>query len=413
MKYTHTLSTAQKVIIASFAMVGVDKSQQQPHRNDVWKICSSTPFLHPRWLTLGAVAAMVYLSMNRSVATLDPYSIHASSSSSLLSLSSSSSSSSEQHQSYAQQLHQQLNPLGIPYGEAQNLPSVRIESAGSNVDQARKIYGGAGDGKHLGGFTELDLQGVSPAVWKLMLQSYGVHSVLDVGCGRGISTAWFALHNCTALCVEGSHDAVEKSIFGTVQPESVVEHDFSRGPWWPKDTFDAVWAVEFLEHVGVNYHFNYITSFRKAALLFVSSSRWGGWHHVEVHEDEWWIRKYESYGFKYDATLTDQVRALAKAEAKNRTVAPNGQNYDAQHVWYTMKVFINPVVAALPQHAHLFPEHGCWNGKATTVCGTGEGGTLESTLPPSYWPLEPTAAQDEAWAQLIQKHITIPNKDKK
>jgi Methyltransferase domain len=317
---------------------------------------------------------------------------------------------------------QQLNPLGIPHGKAENLPSVLTDASDShNVDKARNIYGGAGDKKHLGGFTELDLDGVSPAVWKHMLQFYGVHSVLDVGCGRGTSTSWFALHGCNpVMCVEGSHDAVEKSIFGSIQPESIVEHDFSRGPWWPEQTFDAAWAVEFLEHVGVNFHYNYVTAFRKVALIFVSSSRWGGWHHVEVHQDDWWIRKYESYGLKYDDKLTQEVRAVAQAESSwpdtdNRTVAPNGGKYNAQHVWLSMKVFINPVVAALPQHAHLFPEHGCFGGRNEDgsmqhkVCGT-DPDSLESILPQSYWPLEPTIEQDEAWNDLIRRHITTTKK---
>jgi len=140
----------------------------------------------------------------------------------------------------------QQNPLGIPPGEAVNLPSIRVQEEA--VDKERKIYGGAGDKKHLGGFTELDLNGISPAVWRKMLLEYGIHSVLDVGCGRGISTSWFALQGARVLCVEGSHDAIEKSILTEVVPDGVVEHDFSRGPWWPGDTYDAAWAVEFLEH---------------------------------------------------------------------------------------------------------------------------------------------------------------------
>lgn len=251
-----------------------------------------------------------------------------------------------------------------------------------------------------------------------MLQQLGVHSVLDVGCGRGVSTSWFALHGCRVQCVEGSHDAVEhNSIIGSLSlPGAVVEHDFSRGPWWPGETFDAVWAVEFLEHVGVNYQYNYVTAFRKAALLFVTSSRWGGWHHVEVHSDDWWIRKYEAYGFKYDAKLTEEVRNVARDEANprntNGTVAPNGESYNAQHVWLTMKVFVNPVVAALPQHAHLFPEHGCFGSRdgPPRVCGEGPDGALESVLPKEYWPLQPTAEQDREWADLIRAHITMKPK---
>jgi 2-polyprenyl-3-methyl-5-hydroxy-6-metoxy-1,4-benzoquinol methylase len=109
-------------------------------------------------------------------------------------------------------------------------------------------YGGKGDKPHLGGFTDLDHHGVSPASWKWMVEYMGVHSVLDVGCGRGISTSWFYFHGVEVLCAEGSHDAIEN----TVLPDKslIVEHDFSRGPWWPEKTYDAVWCVEFLEHVS-------------------------------------------------------------------------------------------------------------------------------------------------------------------
>ena len=83
---------------------------------------------------------------------------------------------------------------------------------------------------------------------------------------------------------------------------------------------------------------------------------------MEVHQDEWWIRKYESYGFKYDAKLTQEIRSVATKEHLDTEVfPPNGKNITAQHVWVSMKVFINPVVAALPQHNHLFGEFGCFN----------------------------------------------------
>lgn len=223
------------------------------------------------------------------------------------------------------------NPLAPPEGKAQNLPSIRVEESATEQKRSSTTkYGGAGDKQHLGGFTEFDVAGVSPALWKKMIQELGVRSLLDVGCGRGTSTTWFLKHGVDVLCAEGSHDAVEKTFLPDPATQ-VVEHDFSRGPWWPEKTYDAAWAVEFLEHVGVQYHFNYITAFRKAALLFVTSSRWGGWHHVEVHSDEWWIRKYESYGFRYDESLTAQARAWAKAETRDKTaVAPNGEQLNAQ-----------------------------------------------------------------------------------
>jgi hypothetical protein len=87
----------------------------------------------------------------------------------------------------------------------------------------------------------------SPVIWEHMVKWLGVKSLVDVGCGRGISTSWFVLHGLEyVVCVEGSHDAVTKSLLPGLQnvPEStsfeVVEHDFSRGPWWPDRTVDVV-----------------------------------------------------------------------------------------------------------------------------------------------------------------------------
>ena len=171
--------------------------------------------------------------------------------------------------------------MTIPRGKAVALPSVRITEEEENKI-ARKQYGGKGDKPHLGGFTEFDPMGVSPSLWKHMVSHYGVKSVLDVGCGRGISTAWFVTHGLEYVrCVEGSHDAVIQSIVPNAE-ERVIEHDFSRGPWWPERTVDAIWCVEFTEHVGRNFQPNYLTSFRKGALIFVTHSNWGGWHHVSV-----------------------------------------------------------------------------------------------------------------------------------
>jgi hypothetical protein len=183
--------------------------------------------------------------------------------------SSSSSSSSKSSTSTS------INPFDVPLGQAINLPSVRHEDTKEDLKREEHgvVYGGKGDKKHLGGFTEIDMQGISPAVWKHLVEKWTVQSILDVGCGRGTSTSWFYTHGLRTQCVEGSHDAIEQSM--VPDKSLIVEHDFSRGPWWPEETFDAVWSVEFLEHVNVQFQYNYISTFRKAAIVLVTSSRWG------------------------------------------------------------------------------------------------------------------------------------------
>lgn len=189
-----------------------------------------------------------------------------------------------------------------------------------------------------------------------MVADIGIKSILDVGCGRGISTSWFHLHDVETLCVEGSHDAVESSV---LPPEITTEHDFSRGPWWPPRTVDAIWCVELLEHVGRNFHKNLIPTFRKAALIYATHSTWGGWHHVEVHPTEWWIWKFESYGFKYSESLTLEARRKARIHMDD--MAPNEMPYRAQHLRLHLMVSSNFHVVPLffPIAPNIYLVHRC------------------------------------------------------
>lgn len=178
-----------------------------------------------------------------------------------------------------------LNDQYRPYGSLGMksplaLPSIPVSDEEEKILQEKRgIYGGVRDKIHLGGFTNVDECGISNNTFNFMFGPLGIRSIVDVGCGKGVSTTMFQKLGAKVLCVEGSHDAVTQSLLA---PELVVEHDFTRGPWWPEETFDAVWAVEFLEHVGRQYIVNYVPIFRRSALLFLTHSAWGGWHHVEV-----------------------------------------------------------------------------------------------------------------------------------
>lgn len=129
------------------------------------------------------------------------------------------------------------NGIVIPEGPAIARPSVRTTKEEESTIK-RKFYGGEGDKPHLGGFTSFDPNGISPSLWKEMVEWMGVKSLIDVGCGRGISTSWFVLHGMEyVVCVEGSHDAVTHSLLPGLKPQEgtefeLVEHDFSLGPWW-------------------------------------------------------------------------------------------------------------------------------------------------------------------------------------
>jgi len=135
-------------------------------------------------------------------------------------------------------------------------------------------------------------------------------------------------------------------------------------------------------------------------------------HHVEVHNEVWWISKFTAYGFQYSQELTNKVRRIALDEQQQMipSMVP-GEPYNAQHLWNKLIVFINPAVAALPEHAHLFAEHGCYHNRTGDSighreCGTGgKAGLGESVLPASFYPIKLTDEMDTAWEDLVKKNI--------
>ena len=199
-----------------------------------------------------------------------------------------------------------------------------------------------------------------------------VRSVLDLGCGKGISTKWFLDHGADVLCVEGSSDAVKQSL---LPRDKIVQHDVYEGPWWPEKTYDMLWCVEFLEHIGRHKFKNFLPMFQKAGIIFVTASQWGGWHHVEVHgqnnnvftggkggksttalgSDEWWIERFRAYGFVYAHKTTDRLRQIAGLSMND--------GYGAQHLRINSMVFYNPAVMKLPEHHHLIGGPGCYKGR--------------------------------------------------
>lgn len=142
---------------------------------------------------------------------------------------------------------------------------------------------------------------------------------------------------------------------------------------------------------------------------------------MEVHEDEWWILKFEMYGFKYSSRLTNIVREIAKQDNKIATnIRRKDEKYNSQHIWLHMMVFINPAVASLPGHAHLMAELGCYKDKRTEgtkrvivhrECGTGRNSEHESKLPDEFKPIhiEQPDKQHTAWEEWVRKNTNQGN----
>mmetsp|Transcript_35151 Transcript_35151/g.48764 ORF Transcript_35151/g.48764 Transcript_35151/m.48764 type:complete len:395 (+) Transcript_35151:137-1321(+) len=207
-------------------------------------------------------------------------------------------------------------------------------------------YGGdASDAAHIGGWMRNDTNGYEPKLWDWMIERLRISSFIDVGCGAGLVTKHFLDRGVDALCVEASNEAINVSF---APRDRIVQHDFTRGPWFPSGgrVVDVAYTVEFLEHVEEKYLDNVVSLLKSARYLFMSASEQGGWSHMTVHKRWWWIERMESYGFAYSAEMTQILQRLTLG----------GQEIKRGYAYlkHNGLVFRNPEVDS----ENAFKEHG-------------------------------------------------------
>eukprot|EP01062_Namystynia_karyoxenos_P065902 TRINITY_DN59956_c0_g1_i1.p1 TRINITY_DN59956_c0_g1~~TRINITY_DN59956_c0_g1_i1.p1 ORF type:complete len:448 (+),score=77.13 TRINITY_DN59956_c0_g1_i1:63-1346(+) len=189
-------------------------------------------------------------------------------------------------------------------------PTIKVvRPPGWKVSQGESLYGGTKEADHVGGWLMNDTKSYEPTIWEFLTRVLGARSAIDIGCGRGHATKWFYEAGLRVLCVEGT----EEGIANTVIPDKsrIVQHDYSRGPWWPQEVYDVAWCVEFIEHVEEEYMDNWLATMRSAHYIITSHSRRGGRHHVAIKHDWWWQEKFATRGFTYLPGLSKHIRKMA------------------------------------------------------------------------------------------------------
>eukprot|EP00956_Cyclotella_meneghiniana_P034133 scaffold101813_cov86-Cyclotella_meneghiniana.AAC.1 len=111
-------------------------------------------------------------------------------------------------------------------------------------------------------------------------------------------------------------------------------------------------------------------------------------------------------GFLYSDELTQIMKEKASTDKGRTDIIPAmdpTKNYSVgQHLWSTLQVYINPLVASLPEHAHLMAEHGCYAYGKGGECGIAGNREVDSVLPDSFKPLKLTDDMDKEWSELIK-----------
>jgi SAM-dependent methyltransferase len=166
---------------------------------------------------------------------------------------------------------------------------------------------------HLGGYyTTVDLPSHCPKMFKYIVDTLQINSVLDVGCGMGYQMQEFMKYCDDVIGIDGSPYASENSPV----KENIFQHDFTVGELLTEDRYDLCWCCEFVEHVKEEYKDNFLSTFAfcKYVAMTHAVPGQGGHHHVNCQPKEYWIDNMERYGFEYDEEFTEKLKKIALTE---------------------------------------------------------------------------------------------------
>lgn len=145
-----------------------------------------------------------------------------------------------------------------------------------------------------------------PDIWEHLIWRYSVKSVIDVGCGAGYSTIWFANRGMKTLGIEGLTEAIAKT-----KAKGLVEHhDYAVSPYVPNEKFDLAWMAEFVEHVEEQFINNWMKTLaqcRHVCMTFATPGQ-GGHHHVCERDGGFWVDLFVRNGFYLNPEVTVWMR---------------------------------------------------------------------------------------------------------
>jgi 2-polyprenyl-3-methyl-5-hydroxy-6-metoxy-1,4-benzoquinol methylase len=148
----------------------------------------------------------------------------------------------------------------------------------------------------------------SPGVWRYMIDRFAVHSVLDVGSGRGHAAHWFHKAGCQVVAMDGEEINIQNSLYPT------VKHSVNDGPL--KCPVDFVHCQEVAEHISPIYVPWFIDTLCNGAIILMTHAEPGqeGHSHVNCQPSQYWIEKLAARGYTLLPDDTKRVKDIANQE---------------------------------------------------------------------------------------------------
>ena len=148
----------------------------------------------------------------------------------------------------------------------------------------------------------------------LTIALFAPRSILDVGCGTGISLDYFKSKGIAVRGLEGSEMAISKARDAPL----IRLHDLNE-PLALGETFDLVWCFEVAEHIHPRYVsalLETLTNHSNRILLSAARPGQGGLGHLNEQPPDYWIGHMHERGFEL-AAATERYRELPDHFAAN------------------------------------------------------------------------------------------------
>jgi SAM-dependent methyltransferase len=152
-------------------------------------------------------------------------------------------------------------------------------------------------------------------VLSIVLDRVQPKTLLDVGCGTGMSLQYFLDHQVDATGVENSDIAIERSPVKA----HIIKHNLNHVLDLKKQ-FDLVWCFEVIEHIHPAYEKNFLrTLVNHGNRIILSAARpgQGGHGHFNEQEPAYWIDRFAALGYDYEAAFAEELRATGETHSEN------------------------------------------------------------------------------------------------
>lgn len=188
---------------------------------------------------------------------------------------------------------------------------------------------GAEKEEHLGGWwSTTDIWGDpgtwGPEVWNKIIKDFNIESVADIGCGLGFAAKYFSQKGLYVVAVEGGTNAINNSVF----EGNLLQNDYTISSAFDSeyDEHDLIWCCEFVEHVETQFEPLYFNDFKTGKYVAMTFAEPGqpGFHHVNCQTQDYWIKKVENLGFKFNSEYSESLREIARETNENKVFAHGG-----------------------------------------------------------------------------------------